>query len=198
MSTFSDWTTKPQLVYPSAAAPTSITPSSSSFGNSAWAQITSGFSRDIAIVGFAALINENGLWRWDLGFGTAGNEVVAGTWGDHAESSSSGFMYWEIRPALLVPANTAISARVRKSGTGVTATGIKLMYYELDPYGAIDFQATADFAVNGIDEDLAMIDFQATADFAVNGIIIRPGSHAGTPPPIPLRGTRYFKLPKRR
>jgi hypothetical protein len=131
MSDFTDWTDLPQLVHPSAADPTALTPDATPWNNSAYAQITSGFSQATIITGFSTIPKETGLWRIDLATGGAGAEVVIGTWGDHAENLA-GRTHYHINPAVYVPAGTAISARIRKAGTSTTAWGIKIHYFLVD------------------------------------------------------------------
>lgn len=175
MTAFKDWTTQPQKVLPSSAGGTTITPNGSSFVNSNWAQITSGISRDIIVTGFSCPITEAGLWRWDIGIGGIGAEVVAGTWGENIETTSTGFQFWEIKPALSIAANTAISARLRKSGTSVTTVAFKLWYYQLDPLGAVSFNMTINFAIGA-----------SVAHPNNEPVSLVRG-------PRPIRGTRYLK-----
>jgi hypothetical protein len=94
------------------------------------------------------------------------------------ETVSTGRIHHLIRPAIYVAtASTPISARLRKAGTSTTVWGVKIAYYLLDPLGAVDFTATADFAVAGA---------------------ITPASSVfGGSSPQPLRSTQYLRLRRR-
>lgn len=133
MSAYSNWTTRPQRVLPSAAAGVSVTPNATAFNNSSWVELTTGFSFPIIIVGVsvnnAAVVAE---YRVDLGSGAASSEVVIGTLMNSIESDV-GFDFLEFRIPVFLAANTRLSVRLRKSGTSVTPWLFKIAYFEVDP-----------------------------------------------------------------
>lgn len=125
-------TTKPQKVYPPAAAPVTLPAGAGSWLNGAWTQITSSTAAAVVISGLVTNASSAGSeWEIDIGKGGAGAETVIHTVRGRSSagglSGSTDQCYNFHNPLDNVPASTRIACRLRTTAGNNTAA---LTYFE--------------------------------------------------------------------
>jgi hypothetical protein len=125
-----DYTAAGYYAVPTGAAGVSVTPNSTAWANSAWAEVTSGLEGQ---AGIAAIVLDgpvNDLWyEIDLGEGPSGSETVLAT--VKAWKGSSEGVPLRLPALILVAPATRLAIRLRKEGTSTTAwTGGAVQYYQ--------------------------------------------------------------------
>jgi hypothetical protein len=126
-------TANPLKSLPAAAVNITLAGNATPWTNSAWAQITTGLASGIVIAYLLPVpggMNSGTEYEIDLGIGTAGNEVVIGTYPGF-KATSAAVNPWVIRPPLdAIPALTRIAWRYRKSDASTATNQLGLTYYE--------------------------------------------------------------------
>lgn len=109
--------------------------SGSAWSDGAWDQFTSGLSDDIYILGVGGRGNNStnaNEFEMDIGVGGSGSEVVVITLAGYVEAGGDEpiIIMVEGQELVRVPASTAISARLRTSGTSLSCfpKDLKLIY----------------------------------------------------------------------
>lgn len=196
MSVYNNYTTFPQLLYPTAAAGVAVTPNGTAYADSNYSEIHAGFAFPIAIVGL--LVNSTTIvaeYRVDVATGASSSEVVKGTLINRVESAT-GLGFLEFKTPLQIPASTRIAIKMRHSGTDTTNWTFKIVYYAIEgtTYDiAANLTATADFTVAPNVVHNGVVNLTVTADFSVSGVIITPPGGGGVPTSLPVRGTLYLR-----
>lgn len=117
---------------PAGADGSSVTPTSSVWGDSAWVELTSGLSDAVSLYGVTCTqpIEADGLqYEVELGIGAGGSEVVIATMpGSHTDAPGPFKHVW-FPKIYSLPASTRVAVRLRKSDTDITARRIALLYY---------------------------------------------------------------------
>jgi hypothetical protein len=118
-------TTNQTVIIPSAADGASITPSASTWADSAWAEVTAAAAADYYLNYLTLLTsNANGFQlELDVGVGAAGNETVITTFKGGTTGGQEGHpSCWRL-PHLLdaIPSGARVAVRLRKGDTDTTA-----------------------------------------------------------------------------
>ena len=122
-------TPNPSLVAPSAAAGTSITPSSTAWANSGWTQVIASTADAIVLGGITINPAAAVEYEIDVGVGASGSETVVTT--IRGRSTTTGAPQTIILSPLLdnIPAGSRVAVRIRANTTTTTAWTVKLIYY---------------------------------------------------------------------
>jgi len=120
---------QPHTYLPYGTAGVALTPVASSWGNSAWVELTAGDAAELAIAGITLTAGTvNVQWEVDLGTGAASAETVITTLRSDT-AFQLGFTNRYLPAALPVAAGTRIAARFRKSDASATGTWLVSLLY---------------------------------------------------------------------
>lgn len=126
-------TAVPSKVVPAGAAGVSVTPSGTSWANSAYGQLSAALGTNGIVI--AGIVVNSGVAQpreIDIAAGAAGSEVVLTTLRHVVETNAgANFTVMSHPPYSNSTALARYAVRMRKNGTGVTAETYKLIYYEL-------------------------------------------------------------------
>jgi hypothetical protein len=114
---------------PFGAAGVVVTPANSAFTNSNWFELTSGLATTAGIIGLSSERTVTDIdAEYDIGIGTAGNEVVITTIRSGWNGAAAKVLFEYLPSIYFVPASTRIAVRIRKTGTSVTTFNSTLLY----------------------------------------------------------------------
>jgi hypothetical protein len=106
------YTTLVPKAEPDSATMTSISPSSSTWVNTSWVQVTAGLSNIAGLYGIVySAGSDNKHVELDIGVGGAGSEVVATTF--RSFNQTTGWELWQLTELLKVATSTRIAIRMR-------------------------------------------------------------------------------------
>lgn len=194
------WTSNAAKVVPTAAAGVSVTPSGSSWGNSAWVEVTPATSSAWVVTAVSVTkIGANVEFEVELGVGAAGAEAPIGTVSGAATANSNMFGRGQIVfpvPLDSVPNGSRVAIRLRKSGTSTTTWEFKVQYLEKPIVGNVTAttvapttlpNATDGTAVSGTtgfaNSSWAALTTSAPSDLTVGALELDPTSVGGTVSP---------------
>ncbi len=111
-------------VCPSAATAPNVTPSGTSWNNSAWVQLTAASDTDWLVTGLTVELVNNGSpasgvdFEVDIGVGGAGSEAVITTFKGYVGDNNISYMWFpSFIPVDAIPSGSRVAVRMRKSGT---------------------------------------------------------------------------------
>lgn len=115
-----------------AGAGVPVIPNGVAWGNSAWAELTSGLDHAVSLYGLAVEHATGAECELDIGVGAAGAETVLTTLRmSYGGMSGDDGPNWQSLPAPYpIPATTRVAVRLRKSGTSTTNWAANLLYYD--------------------------------------------------------------------
>jgi hypothetical protein len=132
------WSNEPQKVAADSAT-VDVTPSSTTWANSAWFEIDAAAIDDWVLTGVAIGGGvSNSYFEIDVGYGVAGSEIVAGTVRGFAQTLSyaQGYIPFSI-PIDSIPSGARVAVRMRKSNADTTPWRIAATYYNRPLVGAV-------------------------------------------------------------
>lgn len=130
-------TTSPLKIVPAAATDLALTLSGTTYTNSAWTEIIASTGGIAAIAGITMGAPTTGTYssenmEFDIGVGTAGNEIVLGTiafYGDNSAGSITPNVLMLPIPMGGIPSGSRVAIRTRNK-TSVAVIAITVLYYE--------------------------------------------------------------------
>lgn len=123
-----------QLNEPPAVSFTAVTPNGTAWNNSNWFQIIASTGAAWVLTGLTvspAVSNVD--YEFDIGVGSAGNEVVIATLGGFVSAGGNSGCAWQFTPTSVpidaIPASSRVSVRMRKVGTSTAQWFVDMHYF---------------------------------------------------------------------